>query len=215
MLPGVRLVGQRNTESTPDTRAQARVRGRLRARPRGVAAMTAALMLGAAVALSAEVTVTVEHRAGAYEVRGRFETKADSSVVWRVLSDYDHIPAFVESMKQSVVEERKGARFKVRQQAVVGVFPMRRKARLLLDVLERRPERIEFRDILEEDFHFYRGAWDLVGDSTGTLVAYSLDAAPKTAAPSWMARGVMRRSAVQLLEQVRDEIERRAIAEKR
>ena len=202
-------MGARNTESIPGGR------GRGGVQPRRMMAMAAALMLGAAVALAGDVTVTVEHRAGAYEVRGRFVTTADSGIVWRVLADYDRIPAFVESMKQSAVEERKGARLKVRQQAVVGVFPMRRKARLLLDVLERRPERIEFRDILGEDFRFYRGAWDVVGDSTGTLVAYSLDAAPKTAAPSWMARGVMRKSAEKLLEQVRDEVERRAVAERR
>jgi ribosome-associated toxin RatA of RatAB toxin-antitoxin module len=176
------------------------------------AAALAVLILGAAAARSNNVWVTVEHRQGAYEVRGRFETTADSGVVWRVLSDYAQIPNFVESMKQSAVDERKGARVKVRQEAAVGVLPMRRRARLLLDVLERRPERIEFRDILEEDFHFYRGAWDIVADSTRTLVAYSLDTDPKTPAPSWLARGLMRKSAEQLLEQVRDEVERRAAA---
>ena len=115
-------------------------------------------------------------------------------------------------MKQSVVEERKGARLHVRQQAIIGVFPMRRTARLLLDVLERRPERIEFRDLLNEDFRSYRGAWDILGDSAGTSVAYSLDVIPKTAVPSWLARGMMRRSAEQLLAQVRAEVERRAAA---
>lgn len=206
-----------SVESIPSTHARAGVRGRVRTRPWAKAvAMAAALMLcAAAVVRAGDVKVTVEHREGAYEVRGRFATTADSGIVWRVLSDYERIPDFVESMKQSVVESRRGSRLQIRQQAVIGVFPMRRKARLLLDVLERRPERIEFRDIRGEDFHFYRGAWDLVGDSTGTRVAYSLDVAPKTAAPSWMARGVMRRSAEQLLEQVRDEVERRSVAARR
>lgn len=214
MHPGEGLADAQKTESLPGTRAQARDRGRVRARPRTLAkaAALAVLILGAAAARSSLVTVTVEHRQGAYEVRGRFATTADSGVVWQVLSDYAQIPSFVESMKQSAVEERKGARVKVRQQAVVGVFPMRRKARLLLDVLERRPERIEFRDILEEDFRFYRGAWDIVADSTRTLVAYSLDTAPKAPTPPWLARGLMRKSAEQLLEQVRTEVERRAAA---
>jgi carbon monoxide dehydrogenase subunit G len=170
------------------------------------------MLLGAAVAHASDVTVTVEHREGAYEVRGRFATTVPQDLVWDVLTDYANISRFVESMKQSEVESRKGARLKVRQQAVVGVFPLRRKARFTLDVLEQRPERIEFRDILGQDFRFYRGAWDLSGDSTGTRVAYWLDAAPKGVAPAWLGRGVMRHGAEDLLEQVRAEIERRAQA---
>src|SRR6185503_14567908 len=101
-----------------------------------------------------------DYREGAYEVRGSFDTTAPLALVWEVLTDYERIPSFVESMKQSTVERRTGSRLQIRQQAVVGVFPVRRKARLLLDALERRPERIEFRDTLGQDFRFYRGAWD-------------------------------------------------------
>jgi carbon monoxide dehydrogenase subunit G len=184
-------------------------RGRALARPLGFMAAVS-LILFAAAAPGAEIALTVEHREGAYEVRGSFETAATLDLVWGVLTDYDRIPGFVESMKESVVEQRTGARLRVRQQAVVGVFPMRRKARLMLDVLERRPERIEFRDTLGQDFHFYRGAWDLRGDSTGTRVAYSLDAAPRTGAPAWLGRGMTSHGAHDLLQQVRAEIERRA-----
>lgn len=184
--------------------------GRARARPLWFVAAASALSLFAAAAPAGEITLTVEHREGAYSVRGRFATSAPMDVVWAVLSDYENIGAFVESMKQSTIEKRSGARLQVRQQAVVGVFPMRRKARLLLDVLERPPERIEFRDVLGQDFHSYQGAWDLAGDSTETKVAYSLDVAPKTMAPRWLGRGMISHSAQDLLRQVRDEIERRA-----
>jgi carbon monoxide dehydrogenase subunit G len=168
------------------------------------------LFLFATAALGAEVALTVEYREGAYELRGSFDTAAPLDVVWDVLTDYERIPSFVESMKHSTIERRTGARLQIRQEAVVGVFPVRRKARLLLDALERRPERIEFRDTLGRDFRFYRGAWDLREDSTGTRVAYSLDADPLAVVPSWIGRGMMRRSATDLLEQVRAEIERRA-----
>jgi carbon monoxide dehydrogenase subunit G len=185
-------------------------RGRARLLQR--AAALAALILGAAATTAGEVTLTVEHREGAYEVRGRFETAAHLDVVWDVLTDYAGIPRFVRSMRESVVEERKGARLRVRQEAVVGVFPLKRRARLVLDVQERTPERIEFRELSGHDFRFYRGAWDLAGDSTGTRVAYSLEADPTGLVPGWLGRNMMRRSAEELLEQVRDEIERRARA---
>lgn len=174
------------------------------------AAALAGAILCAAAAAAGEVTIAVEQREGVYEVRGRFETTAHLDVVWAVLTDYEGIPRFVRSMRESVVEERKGTRLRMRQEAVVGVFPLKRKARLVLDVQERAPERIEFRDLSGQDFRVYRGAWDLAGDSTGTRVAYSLDADPKAAAPGWIGRNMMRRGAEDLLEQVRAEVERRA-----
>lgn len=182
---------------------------RVRARLLRAAALAAGIVCAAA-APAGEVTLTVEHREGAYEVRGRFETAAHLDVVWAVLTDYEGIPRFVRSMRTSVVEERKGSRVRMRQEAIVGVFPLKRKARLVLEVQERAPERIEFRDLSGQDFRLYRGAWDLAGDSTGTRVAYSLDADPKAAAPSWIGRGMMRRGAEELLEEVRAEVERRA-----
>jgi hypothetical protein len=115
-------------------------------------------------------------------------------------------------MRESRIESRKGARLQVRQLAVVGTFPLRRKAHLLLDVQERGSERIEFRDVSGEDFRLYRGAWDLAGDSTGTRVAYSLVAEPKGMVPTWIGRSMMKGGATDLLEQVRAEIERRASA---
>lgn len=187
-------------------------RGRPGGRPRVMAAALAALILCAAASRAGEVTLSVEHRERAYEVRGQFATIASPDLVWEVLADYGSIPRFVESMKQSAVESRDGARVRVRQEAVVGVFPVRRRARLVLDVLECRPERIEFRDRLGQDFHLYHGAWEMVGDSAGTSVGYSLDVSPKSAAPAWLGRSMMRRSAQDLLEQVRAEIERRARA---
>jgi carbon monoxide dehydrogenase subunit G len=185
-------------------------RGRVVARPLLLAAMAGLALCLAAAATAGEVTLTVERREGAYEVRGRFETDARRDVVWAVLTDYDRIPGFVRSMRASVVEDRRGARLQVRQEAVVGVFPFKRKARLLLDVQERSPERIEFRDLSGQDFRLYHGAWDLAGDSNCTRVAYSLDADPKGAVPGWLGRSMMRGSAEDLLEQVRAEIERRA-----
>lgn len=199
----------------PGRRAPVR-RGRVRARPRcfarapRIALAQAALVLVATSAWAQSVSVTVSDSAGAYEVRGRFETSARMDTVWEVLTDYGNISRFVESMKQSDVVARDSTHVRVRQVATVGLFPMRKTARVTLDVQERPPGRIEFHDMLLQDFHAYRGSWSLSRDSTRTVVAYALDASPRSGAPGWLGRSLMSHSARDLLTQVRAEIERRA-----
>ena len=184
-------------------------RGRARARPLRLVAMLAGLILSAAAARAESVSVTVTDSAGAYEVRGRFETSAGMDTVWEVLTDYGNIPRFVRSMKQSQVVAREDTRVRLRQTAAIGLFPMRQTARVTLDVHEQPPFCIEFRDVQLEDFHAYRGSWSLTADSARTVVAYALDASPRSGAPGWLGRSLMSHSARDLLTQVRAEIERR------
>ena len=185
------------------------VGGRAQARPRRLLAILCAVVCWSGAARADDVTVSVGHREDVYEVRGRFTTRASVDSVWRLLTDYERIPRFVKSMKQSTVERRDGPRVRIRQVASLGAFPMKKTAWLTLEVLEEQPGRIAFRDTLGRDFRTYRGAWELRGDSTQTIVSYTLDATPKTAAPHWIGRGMMSHAARDLLEQVRAEAERR------
>lgn len=202
-MAGVRV----GTESNAGT---IRDGGRARARPLRVAAVLAALVAAAPAARAEGVEVLVTNRAGAYEVRGRFETAARLDTVWEVLTDYAHIPSFVESVKRSDVILRDSARVQIRQVASVGVFPLRRTARVMLEVREHPRARIEFRDLLRENFHIYDGSWSLGGDSTRTVVSYALAASPRAGTPRWLGRSMLSHSARDLLTQVRAEIERRA-----
>jgi hypothetical protein len=176
-----------------------------------LAAVLAALTVAATAAWAGAIEVTVTHKTGAYEVRGQFETAARLDTVWEVLTDYQHIPSFVGSMKHSDVVRRDSTRVQLRQVASIGVFPLRRTARVTLEVDETPGERIEFRDLLRQDFHVYRGSWTLSGDSTRTFVGYALEAAPRVGAPRWLGRGMLSHSVRDLLTQVRAEIERRAV----
>ena len=185
-------------------------RGRVRTRPRRLVVALLALLSGVGTARAEDVTVSVVHRDDVYEVRGRFATRASLDTVWRVLSDYDRIPTFVKSMKQSTVEHRDGPQVRVRQVASLGAFPMKKTAWLALEVTEEPPHRIVFHDTLARDFRHYRGAWELRPESTQTVVLYTLDATPRTAAPHWIARSMMSHAASDLLKQVHAEVERRA-----
>jgi carbon monoxide dehydrogenase subunit G len=170
----------------------------------------AALLAMAGGAAAAAPIVSVESRSGTYEVQGEFTTAAPIDTAWAVLTDYEHIPSFVNSIKRSAVLRGSGDSVRVQQSAVVGVFPFRFTARVTLAVTEEPMRRIEFIDTLGEDFFRYAGSWSLRGDSSSTVVHYSLLAIPRSNAPSWFGRGMTSHGIADLLLQVHREIDRRA-----
>ena len=171
--------------------------------------MWLALASGTAAAASAPV-VNVGSHSGVYDVRGSFTTRAPLAAAWNVLADYDGIPSFVSSMRESRVERRNGDTLLVHQVAIVTVVMFHRTATVTLAVTEASPHRIEFVDVLGQDFRSYSGSWSLRADSGSTEVSYVLRASPRTGASGWFSRGVMSRTTSDLLVQVRKEIERRA-----
>jgi len=149
---------------------------------------------------------------GAYEVQGQFVVLASTGAVWSVLSDYEGIPTFVSSMRSSrVTGSRNDGVTLVEQVAVGGVFFVSKSARVTLEV-RRKPERMDFSDVALADFRAYDGSWETQEAAGGSLVSYHLRAAPRFPAPGFLMRGIMRRGARDLLEQVRAEILRRARA---
>ena len=176
----------------------------------GAAWFAAVLLAFAGGTAAAAPDVTVESRSGTFEVHGAFTTGAPLDTAWAVLTDYAHIPAYVNSIKHSVVLRSGGDSLRVHQVATVGVFPVRFTARVTLAVNEEPERRIEFIDVLGEDFFRYAGSWSLRADSTTTLVQYSLLAIPRSNVPAWLGRSMMSHSVADLLLQVHREIERRA-----
>jgi hypothetical protein len=157
-----------------------------------------------------DVTVTVHLDHEVYEVQGQFEAGVPRDVAWATLTDYEHIATFVNSLRKSVVESRDTNQLLVRQEGVMGVFPFRSVAHVLLDVREKAPRRIEFRDVLARDFRSYSGVWELQGDSTQVHVTYALHARPFVAAPHVLGRGISSRTVKDMLTQLRREMTRRA-----
>ena len=179
---------------------------------RGIVTRAAVLLAlaGSTAATGMGPEVTVESHAGAFDVRGSFKTHAPLSVAWDVLTDYGHIASFVSSMHESRIEQRNDDTLRVHQVASISVLLFHRNATVTLAVIETPPHRIEFVDVLGQDFRSYAGSWSLQPDSGATKVSYVLEAAPRTGPSGWLSRGVMSRTTSDLLAQVRREIERRA-----
>jgi hypothetical protein len=173
-------------------------------------AILLALACAASAARADEVDVRLRRNPDkTYEVSGLFDAAASTATVWSVLADYEGIPGFVYSMRSSRVKEaRADGTVILVQEAVGGLFFVSRKVRVVLEV-RRAPGRLDFTDIGGEDFFSYSGSWETQATREGTLVTYHLVAEPRFPAPGFVMKGVMRRGARNLLEQVRDEILRR------
>jgi hypothetical protein len=168
------------------------------------------LMLVSAPALASEAAMVVADHDGHYLVEGEFHTVASPALAWVVLTDYEHIGAFVRSVRSSHMVQGEGGRRRLAQDAIGGVFPFRRTVHVLLELDEFPGDRIEFRDVLGRDFREYSGTWTVLAEPTGTRVHYALVANPRAAVPAMIGRVITSANARSLLEQVRGEMERRA-----
>ena len=144
-------------------------------------------------------------------IEGRFTTAASPSITWSVLTDYDSIARFVTSMRSSHIVGRSNDTLFVDQQAVGRLFLFSHRLHTSLRIEEEPEVHIRFEDLLGRDFHSYRGEWRIAASSPGgTTVTYRLEADPSFPIPDFVARGLFKSTARELLSQVRTEIERRA-----
>src|SRR5271170_2808267 len=120
------------------------------------------LMVAACVALSCgagfaadAVSLAFQEKDHVYDINGTFFVDAEPSVVWDVLTGYEHIPRFVGSLKKSHVEENLGPyHFLLEQEFEGGFLFFTKRVKVLLDVHEVWYQAIQFTDIDRKDFEF-------------------------------------------------------------
>lgn len=157
-----------------------------------------------------EISLTLtEEGQGVYRLEGGFWVAASSQTAWEVLTDYERIDRFVSSMKASSVKERQEGRILLEQEAFGRVLIFSRKIHVVLEVNEKLMAKIVFEDILHKDFEFYAGSWSLEESSGGCQVRYRLEAKPDFAVPNFIAKSIFKKTARNLLEEVRSEIVKR------
>ena len=151
----------------------------------------------------------------AYEIHGDFTVAASSETIWEVLTDYEGIPSFVDSMRSSRVREtRADGSMLIEQKAVGGMFFLSRTVTILLEV-RKMEGGLTFEDVGRESFWRYEGGWRTESVPGGVKVAYHLIAEPDFPAPAMVMSRVMKKGARRLLEEVRAEILRRQAGEKK
>ena len=176
---------------------------------RALVRRTAPLLLIATLAQASPVDVALDDSRGSCRVRGWFAAPVPEAVAWDVLTDYDNIGRFVRSVRASRRERGADGQLLLRQDAVGGVFILRRRMQALLEIHEDSGSRIRLRDVLGRYFNRYVGEWGISADSTGTRVDYRLEAEPRAVVARAFCRGLLRNTAEDLLTQVRAEMMRR------
>ncbi len=173
------------------------------------ALLAACVALSCGAGLAAEpLSLVFNEQSGHYSVEGCFFVQADPDTAWKVLTDYDHIPAFVHDMKVSRIEERWGNDLVLRQEAEGGFLFFTQRVRLLLSVHEQPGRSIIFQDTSHKDFSFYQGSWRIQKDpqGAGIQITYALDAQQNFSAPAFLANDAVHGGAQNLLNSVRRQI---------
>jgi hypothetical protein len=172
--------------------------------------LSAAALLGAGAAPAAgDVSLDFYDRNGYYKILGSFHVRARPDTAWQVLTDYEHIPGFVGSLKKSRIQENLGPyHFSLEQVFEGGILFITHRVHVVLDVRETWHQTIAFKDTCKRDFEVYEGYWHLrSGPGPGLEVIYSLMAKQKSKPP--FAGDFMKGGVKDLLEAVRREILRR------
>ncbi len=109
-----------------------------------------------------------------------------SEHVWHILTDYDNLADFIPSLKVSRRIEHPDNGIRIEQIGSQSLLKVKFCARVVLDMLETFPQRIDF-TMVEGDFKEFHGAWMLqpttVQAKLGTQIEYVLDVLPSRFMP--------------------------------
>jgi ribosome-associated toxin RatA of RatAB toxin-antitoxin module len=179
----------------------------------GLFSRAAACLLLACAPAAAAPTVTLSREGGAFRLEAAFETQAAAEIVWEVLTDYDGMTRYLRSLRKSRVVRRTPKGAVIEQEGVARLAVFSKRVALTLDVAEKPPGLIEFRETGGGQFEEYEGAWTITQSSASCSVSYRLFAEMKPSlVPRAAARRVLASSVRRQLEEVSAEIERRARA---
>lgn len=146
---------------------------------------------------------------GAYRLEGHISVNATPYQTWKVLTDYENISKFVSSLRKSQIRESSIERVLLEQEALGKKFFISKKIQVLLQVTEFPYRRIDFEDTLKKDFAYYKGSWEIQNTDAGLDIVYRLDCERLFIVPNFIAKDALKKSAEELLADVRREILRR------
>ena len=130
-----------------------------------------------------------------YQIASSGTVSATPAVVWRVLTDYDHLTDFLPNLKSARVVSRNGDRVIVEQQGSAHFLFFSQAIHLLVQVHERAPNRIDI-SLVDGDMKVYRTSWELhpLAGAAGTRVVYKATIEPKFAVPGVVGTGIVRKN---------------------
>jgi ribosome-associated toxin RatA of RatAB toxin-antitoxin module len=149
--------------------------------------------------------LNVERVAGAdgdkvYQITSSGTVEAAPAVVWRILTDYNHLADYLPNLKSTRVVSRNGDRVIVEQLGAARFLFFSQPIRLLVQVNERAPDRIDI-GLIEGDMKVYRASWELrpVAGASGTRVVYTATIVPKFDVPGIVGTSVVKNDIARMM----------------
>lgn len=116
-------------------------------------------------------------------ITSQIEIAQPRESVWQVLTDYEALPEFIPSLEKSQrLEHPEGDKVRLEQVGKQRLMKMNFSARVVLDLAEAHPERIDF-EMVEGDFKAFSGYWRLEPTAEATQLIYSIFVWPPRTMP--------------------------------
>ncbi len=139
----------------------------------------------------------------AYQITSSGTVAATPAVVWRILTDYNHLADYLPNLKSTRVVSRNGDRVIVEQLGTARFLFFSQAIRLVVQVQERPPDRIDI-SLIDGDMKVYRASWVLSpsADAAGTRVVYNATIVPKFDVPGIVGTNVVRKDIARMMAAV-------------
>ncbi len=157
-----------------------------------------------------DLTVEARRAGSAVAVKARATLRAPADLIWKTLTDYDHLAEFIPGMRESKMIDRRGPAAIVEQHGEAKFLVFSYAIDVVVASAEYPPDRIEIH-VLSGNLRQLDGAYRLrAGDEHGTWVlSWSGLIEPTLPVPSFLAVGLMRRNVEAQFSGMVAEIERR------
>jgi ribosome-associated toxin RatA of RatAB toxin-antitoxin module len=106
----------------------------------------------------------------------------DAETLWQVLTDYEGLADFIPNLSSSRLLPHPSGGIRLEQVGGQRILKINFSARVVLDMTEDSPHRIDF-TIVEGDFKEFSGYWQLTPQDGGTKLTYFLEVRPKLTMP--------------------------------
>ena len=135
-----------------------------------------------------------------YQITSSGTVEATPAAVWRILTDYNHLADYLPNLKSTRVVSRNGDRVIVEQVGAARFLFFSRTIRLLVQVNERAPDRIDI-GLIEGDMKVYRATWEFspLPGATGTRVVYNATIVPKFDVPGIVGTKVVKKDIAEMM----------------
>jgi ribosome-associated toxin RatA of RatAB toxin-antitoxin module len=144
-----------------------------------------------------------------YHITSSGTVAATPAVVWRILTDYNHLADYLPNLNSTRVVSRDGDTIIVEQLGTARFLFFSHAIRLVVQVHERAPDRIDI-SLVDGDMKVYRATWQLsaVAGAAGTRVDYNATIEPKFDVPGIVGTNVVRKDIAKMMAAVFVRLER-------